>query len=74
MTTFILGVFLGVFLMFFARIADKDLTRVVERYKQSGSLIAKKPIIVTMDENRTEQEIEKILLEQMERDSDAMIS
>ncbi len=38
MIFFILGMFFGVMLMFCARIADKDITRIVERYSASGTL------------------------------------
>lgn len=50
MLYFILGVFLGVVLMFFARLADKDITRIVERYERTGSVLKKKPIIIKPSE------------------------
>jgi hypothetical protein len=32
--------------MFLARLADKDFTRIVERYKSNGSVFPGKPIII----------------------------
>lgn len=46
MIIFILGFITGATLFFMARIADKELTRVVERYGKTGSFTARKPIII----------------------------
>lgn len=46
MLIYIAGILTGMLLSFGARLADKDITRIVERYGKSGSVLPKKPIIV----------------------------
>lgn len=46
MLIYILGIITGMLLSFGARLADKDITRIVERYSASGSVLQSKPIIV----------------------------
>lgn len=51
MLLFISGLLAGILLMFLARLADKDMTRLVDRYGASGSVWPKKPIIVRSSED-----------------------
>lgn len=44
--SFFLGLVTGALIMFAARLADKNITTIVERYGESGSVFRKKPIIV----------------------------
>ena len=44
--SFLLGMVFGAFVMFMARIADVNVNKVVERYKDTGSVVRPKPIIV----------------------------
>lgn len=46
MLSFILGAFFGALVMFAARLADKNITVIVERYGKTGKLTPKKPIII----------------------------
>lgn len=50
MLIFILGVVCGALLMFAARLADKDLTRIVERYGDTGSVKSPKASVVMPEE------------------------
>lgn len=66
MLFFILGSFFGVLLMFCARLADKDLTRIVEHYGKTGSLrSAGAKIILPPEEKKTLEQVGKEFMDQM---------
>jgi hypothetical protein len=46
MLTFILGAFFGAFAVYAARLADTKVTPLVERYKTTGSLVPRRPIVI----------------------------
>ncbi len=56
MLIYILGILTGLLLSFGARIADKDITRIVERYGKSGSVLPSKPVIIQPPVEQTEEE------------------
>jgi hypothetical protein len=59
MIYFILGTFLGSFLFFGARIADVKLTLFVDRYKKTGSMARREPIIID-GEDKAQKIIDEI--------------
>lgn len=56
MLIYILGILTGVILSFGARLADKDITRVVERYGKSGGLSQPKPVVLQPSPDQTLEE------------------
>lgn len=61
MFTFILGAFFGLLVMFAARIADKNVTKVVDRYEKTGKLRSIKPIILEPHETYDEEDRSRLL-------------
>lgn len=50
MLIYIAGILTGILLSFGARLADKDITKIVERYGKSGSVVQGKPMVVKPSE------------------------
>ena len=68
MLIYIAGILTGMLLSFGARLADKDITRIVERYAKSGSVLAsdpKKPVIIPTQEKKTHEQLLKEFNESM---------
>lgn len=55
MLTYIAGILTGMLLSFGARLADKDITLIVDSYKGFRSVKRKKPIIVLPTEDEVEE-------------------
>lgn len=55
MLVYIAGILTGMLLSFGARLADKDITKIVERYNGFRSVKRKKPIIVLPTEDEVEE-------------------
>lgn len=56
MLIYIAGILTGMLLSFGARLADKDVTRIVDGYKGFRSVKRKKPIIINPQEDEEEGE------------------
>lgn len=65
MLLYILGIITGMLMSFGARLADKDITRIVERYRESGSLVPKKPVILSAEAKKTHEQLLKEFNETM---------